>query len=107
MARKLVGVILPIRTFYGVTSERVVIVSGLLASHVKSVNLDLLSELSLSERASGSGTITLGRVPWYWWPRGAAGWPGFGHSLVPTIELENDARKVYEIIRGARRSLQR
>lgn len=50
MARKLVGVILPIRTFYGVTSERVVIVSGLLASHVKSVNLDLLSELSLSER---------------------------------------------------------
>jgi hypothetical protein len=93
------------RTFYGVTSERVVIVSGLMARQVKSVNLDMLSEVTLTERANGSGTITLGRVSSYSWPHGAAGWPGFGNSLVPTIELSDGARDAYEIIRGAQRSL--
>lgn len=91
-------------TFYGVTSERVLIVSGLLARQVKSLNLDMLSEVTLTERANGSGTITLGRVPWYGWPYGAAGWPGFGNSLVPTIELADGARDVYEMIRRAQRS---
>ena len=47
-------------TFYAVTEERVLIVSGLLSRTVKSLNLRTLSDISLSEKGSGEGTITFG-----------------------------------------------
>lgn len=67
------------RTFYGVTSERVIIVSGLFSRQTKSLQLRTLSDISLTERADGSGTITFGPVH----PmarRLPAGWPGLRHD---------------------------
>jgi hypothetical protein len=90
-------------TFYAVTSERIVIVSGRFARRVKSLSIDTLSDVSLTERGNGSGTITFGSVPpFYWWH--GAGWPGFGYNVVPNFELASEARQVYEIIRGAQRA---
>lgn len=90
-------------TYYGVTSERVVIVSGLFSRGVKSLNIDTLTDVSLSERANGKGTITFGSLPpMYWW-FGGANWPGSGQYAVPSFELPEQAREVYEIIRSAQR----
>jgi Bacterial PH domain len=91
-------------THYAVTSERVVITLGLFARRVKSLSLDTLSDVSLTERGGGSGTITFGPVPlWHVW-YGGAGWPGVGYQLVPSFELAGEARPVYETIRRAQRA---
>src|SRR5262249_50119634 len=47
-------------TTYGVTSERVIIISGLFSRAIKSLNVATLTDLSLSERSNGGGTITFG-----------------------------------------------
>jgi hypothetical protein len=92
------------KMIYAVTTERVVIVSGMLARRVKSLNLVTLSDLSLTERGDGSGTITFGPVPPFYWWYGAAGWPGLGHTAIPNFELADEARRVYEIVREAHRA---
>lgn len=95
------------RTTYGVTSERIVIVSGLLFRSVKSLNIDTLTDISLTERSSGGGTITFGALPpMYWW-YGASNWPGAGSQQVPAFDLLHSARDVYEIIREAQRESKR
>jgi Bacterial PH domain len=92
------------KTFYAVTSERVIIVSGLFLRRVKSLNLDTLTDVSLTERNNGAGTITFGPAPpmagWY----SGGSWPGMGNYLFPSFELSSDARSVYEIIRSAQRA---
>ena len=94
-------------TVYAVTSERVVIVSGLFTRCVKSLSIDTITDVSLTERGEGAGTITFGPVPPFYWWYGGAGWPGFGHQAVPRFELAADTRQVYEIIRGGQRAAKR
>ena len=48
------------RTYYGVTNERVIIISGLSSRTVKSLQVQTLTDVSLSEEASGTGTVTFG-----------------------------------------------
>jgi hypothetical protein len=91
-------------TVYAVTSERVVIISGVFARRVKSLGIDTITDVSLTERGDGAGTITFGPVPPFDWWYGGAGWPGFGHQAVPSFELAGEARQVYEIVRGAQRA---
>ncbi len=92
------------KTLYAVTSERVIIVSGLFARQVKSLSIDTLSEVSFTERQDGSGTITFGPAPPFYSWQGGTCWPGFGRQAVPCFELAGEARKVYEVIRGAQRA---
>jgi hypothetical protein len=67
-------------TFYGVTNQRVIIVSGILNSKVKSLNLRTLSDLTLDERSNGKGTISFGATnPFAQWTGGMA-WPGMSSS---------------------------
>ncbi len=92
------------RTSYAVTSERIIIVSGVFARRVKSLSIDTLSDVSLTERRDGSGTITFGPLPpFYGWFAGT-GWPVFGHDSVPSFELAAESREVYEIVRRAQRA---
>jgi len=93
------------RTAYGVTDQRVIIISGYFSRRVQSLNLGTLSDLSLSEKRNRSGTITFGpshpmSSMWgYGWPS----WAGAGHStsMFETIE---DAREVYDLIRRAQQA---
>jgi len=90
------------KTFYAVTNQRVIIISGLLVRKESSLDIRKLSALSLSQRPDGTGTITL-----------AAGHPtaqaliwlssllGAG-PLEPRLEGIADAKEIYGIIRGAR-----
>ena len=89
------------KTFYGVTNEHIIIVSGLLNRKVKTLNLRTLSDLSLSERSDRSGTITFGATnPYSSWFGGMA-WPGVGQIVTPGFEMLQNAKTVYDTIRRA------
>ena len=49
------------KTYYALTDQRAIIVSGLFSRSVKSLNLGSLSDVSLSEKSDKSGTITFGQ----------------------------------------------
>jgi len=92
------------RTFYAVTSERIIIVSGLLSRTVKSIDLKTLSEMALSERRNGSGSIVFGPASpfdWMYMP----GWPGVGSRMAARFDLIPKVRSVYETIRSAQRAI--
>ena len=86
--------------YYGVTSQRVLIVSGLFSREAKSLNLKTLTDVSLSERAKGAGTIYFGS-PGPWWASSGMQWPGAGKQAVPSFESIERAREVYNIVRSA------
>jgi hypothetical protein len=92
------------RTAYGITSERIVIVSGLFGRRVKSLNLKTLSDILLAERSDGSGTITFGPVHPFgqWFSQGS--WPGAGQYAPPAFEMIDRAKEIYDRIREAQKS---
>jgi hypothetical protein len=91
-------------TAYAVTSERIIIITGLFRRGVKSLNLRTLTDISLSERSDGSGTITFGSGYRYsWWFQGIGWWPGMP-APTPAFELVPRAKEIYETIRTAQRS---
>ena len=88
---------------YGVTNQRVIIVSGILSKKIKSLSLRSLSDLSLDEKSNGSGIISFGASSFpSWWTSGMV-WPGMP-SPVPTFELTENARVVFETISKAQGS---
>lgn len=89
-------------TFYALTPQRVIIASGLFSRTVKSLNLNTIAELSLSERADGTGTIVFGaQHPMAAMFGGISSWPGAEQHLGPRFDLVPEARSVYESIRKA------
>lgn len=92
------------RTYYGVTNERVLIVSGLLSRKIQSLNLRSLSDISLSERSNGYGAISFGGSPFSSMFGGFPGWPGMEAAMGPRFDQIPNARSVYETIRGAQRT---
>src|SRR5262249_10592824 len=86
-------------TYYGLTDQRIIILSSLFGQTVKSLNLRTCSDVSLSERGDRSGTITFGPTAPFW--AGQAGWPGSGRYASPGFEMIENAREVFEQIRTA------
>jgi hypothetical protein len=96
------------RTFYAVTNERIVIVSGLFNRTVKSIDLKTLGETSLSERKDGGGSITFGpSSPFDWMLGGMPAWPGVQGRFVSRFDVIADVRSVYAKIRSAQQALAR
>jgi hypothetical protein len=90
------------RTTYGITSERIIIVSGLFSPQVKSLQLRTLSDISLTESRDGSGTISFGPTTFV---RGfPMSWNGSGNSA-PSFEMIEGAKGAYGIIRSAQRTV--
>ena len=86
-------------TFYGVTNERIIIVSGVLYRKTVSLDLRLLNEISMTEKSNGSGTISFGRSNPFNQLFGQASWPGIRRYAPPAFDLIDNAKKVYEVIR--------
>ena len=95
-------------TFYGLTNDRIIITSGKHGKRIQSLSLASLGDITLDERADETGTIIfapahpLGRLVNF------GTWPGLGASgrqAMPSFEMIPQARKVYEMIRGAQRRL--
>ena len=86
-------------TVYAVTSERVVIVSGVVSRRVKSLSVDTLSDVSLTERAPARAPSPSGRCRTC-----IGGTPGSGQQAVPSFDLPRNTREVYETIRQVQRA---
>jgi len=95
------------RTCYGLTNERILIISGVFSRSTRSLDLESLPELSLSEGRHGGGTIALGRggSPSGWLQ--GPGWPGMNRDGPPQLEGIPKARQVYDIIRTAQKNASR
>lgn len=87
------------KTFYGLTDQRAIIVSGIFSKSVKSLNLKTMSDVSLTEKSSGNGTITFGQEDHVMSMFMGGGLMGAGGSLVPKFELVEDAKQVYNKLR--------
>jgi hypothetical protein len=88
-------------TFYGVTDQRIIIVFDRGTRKLKSLNLRTLSDLLLSEKSDGSGTITFGPTnPMAFW-FGNMSWQLWGgmSEVMPVFEIIPDAKRTYGLIR--------
>jgi hypothetical protein len=83
-------------TEYAVTDRRAIIVSGLFTHKIRSINLQSSAEITLSEKADKSGTITFGAAPFGWWMQRDLWYPS--GSSQPAFEMIEDVRSVYDII---------
>ena len=92
------------KTIYGITDDRIVIVSGIFSSSVKSLQIRTISDISFTQKADGSGTIMLGPSD------GRVAFTGFGSGYnrgrpqTPALEFIDDVRKVYDILIAAQKN---
>jgi hypothetical protein len=90
------------RTFYALTNERILIVSGLLSRDVRSLALRTLDQVDVSARTSGQGTISFGRS--MFGSFALPGWPGMKGYQPPMFEMIPDVAAVAKRIRDAQRA---
>jgi hypothetical protein len=91
------------RTEYALTSRRAIIISGLFARKVRSINLQSTPEITLSEKSDGSGTIAFGSsLPFNWWAQSNIWFPNA--SSQPAFEMIEKVRDVYNIIEKAKQT---
>ena len=90
------------RTTYGITSDRVLIVTS---GAVNSLPLRTLNDITLTPTRGGRGTILFGTPGFGSAARFAqAGWP-MGRSALPQFDSIEDAQQAYQVIQQAQRSL--
>lgn len=85
------------RTQYGITNNRIIIRSGVFKPTVQSFNIRTLHNLSIDEKADGSGTIKLNSDNDMFSALNVPGWPG-NRKPVPALEFILDVRNVYNLI---------
>ena len=87
------------RTIYGITSSRVIIISGLVRESIQSIQLRGLHDVSLTEMPDRSGTIRLGpaAVTSFFAPS----WPGSSQSGPPSLEGVPEVRVVHGLLLSA------
>jgi hypothetical protein len=90
------------KTFYGLTNNRIIIVSGIFSRKIKSLSLKTLTDVSLTEKNDRTGTITFGsQHPMATWNTGMS-WPGMP-QMTPSFEMIEDAKNIYNKIREAQK----
>lgn len=92
------------RTFYGLTDQRVIILSGVFNRQVKSLTLATLSDISLTEGAHGTGVITFGPAATSASVFGRSLFRGMNNQQVPSFDMIEDVRKVYALVRDAQQA---
>jgi len=93
------------KTYYALTNERAIILSGLFGRNLRAFSLKTLSDININVKKDGSGTITFGPShPMASWYSGMQ-WPGAGKYTAPGFEMIENARQVYELIRKAQREI--
>jgi hypothetical protein len=91
------------KTWYGVTSERVIVISNCFGKRtVHSQLLRLVDEIRLSLKSGDHGTIDFGAGQTSW---SASGWPGYFMKGSMMLILASEARTVHSLIHEAQRSL--
>ena len=90
-------------TYYGVTSDRIIIVNDSWSRKVQCLDIRM-SEFALNERQNGSGTITFGMTSPFSQLWNLPGVPNGIAPLVPSFELSSEARMVFDVIRNAQKN---
>lgn len=100
LGRFLVDAVVRSHTYYGVTSQRVIILSGVWTREVQSLQLRTMREITLQEGWGSRGTIEFGSRTWPMsrWSRGF-NWPGMSRYQLPSFDLIDEPRQVYNLIR--------
>lgn len=88
------------KTFYALTNERIIIISGLFSKTVRSLNLATLTDISLKERHDKSGTITFGQEHPFSSMYEGMHFP-VQRTSTPKFEAIEDAKDLYNSIRNA------
>lgn len=92
-------------TYYALTGERAMIISGLFQKSIKSIYLKNLTEVNVSTRGDGWGTITFGPGSPMMWLYGASGLPTTGrYQMPPSFERIEDVKQVHKQLRQLQRS---
>jgi Bacterial PH domain len=91
------------KTFYGVTNERVLIVTAVFDRRTRSINLRTLGDVSVSQHGDKSGTITFGSPQ----PFGQIFGPGFSKNRYspPVFDRVENVKNVYELIVSTQKKL--
>jgi hypothetical protein len=84
------------RTIYAVTDQRIFILTQVFGMRVRSLSLRTLPEMTLAEKANGSGTITFGASAY---GAGAFGMNRRGDKP-PAFEFVERVRNVHDLIQG-------
>ncbi|MES2038305.1 MAG: hypothetical protein V4495_10725 [Pseudomonadota bacterium] len=90
-------------TYYAVTSERILIVSGLFNTNLKSLDLKSQGEISLTETKDGEGSIVFGHNPLATLFAGFPGLPGMMNTRMPQFQSIVGAKQVFELIHQTKR----
>lgn len=88
------------KTYYALTNERAIIISGLFNQNTKSLDLKKLPEINISTKGNGKGTITFGASHPMAWMYAGGGFPNMGrYQIAPSFEMIDDAKTVYQHIK--------
>lgn len=91
------------QTYYGITTERIIIVSGIFQQKINTLALRSLSDVSLTESRNQTGSISFGDsfhfASWF----GSMAWPGMNDLMGPRLDAIRHPRQVYRIIRVAQK----
>jgi hypothetical protein len=90
-------------TYYGITNERIIIVSTRFGRQIRSLDLRALDVISLNEKSDGSGTITFGLASRRYSGYDGTRFPGLGQHTIPEFEMIQNAKSVYETVMNAQR----
>ena len=90
-------------TYYGVSNDRVLIVSEFPTTKTKSLGLSTLSDITFSSKPDMSGSITFGPNHPMSEMFGGMNWPGMGAYQGPKFDMIADVKSVYDTIQNAKK----
>jgi hypothetical protein len=92
------------KTYYALTNERVIILSGLFNQNTKTLDLRKLPEININVKNDGKGTITFGASDPMAWMYTGGGFPNTRrYNVAPSFEMIENAKTVYQYIKRLRR----
>ena len=84
------------KTIYGITESRIIIKSGIFSTEIKSLNIKTLSDITISEKNDGTGTISLGPTDFRYAMISGLDWPGVKQP--PRLDMIDNAKVVYDLL---------
>jgi hypothetical protein len=92
------------KTYYALTNERVIIISGVFSQNTKTLDIKKLPEINISTKGDGKGTITFGASHPMAWMYSGSGFPNMGrYNIAPSFEMIDDAKTVYQHLKSLQR----
>ena len=92
------------KTYYALTNERVIIISGVVSQNTKTLDIKKLPEINISTKSDGKGTIIFGALHPMAWMYSGSGFPNMGrYNIAPSFEMIDDAKTVYQHLKSLQR----